>query len=153
MNAASADEDFSEIHEPHWVLRGAFQLLVFGLVLAETVLAVTVQHGLIWLTSCLSRHRARLRILAIIANDYTPLEAVSGCIYRAKLGIVLFPIPFPASFFVFPFAGPKQTRSPARLGRVGADNCGVGFRPLDNRDIWSVAVFHLDVSRSSYSGG
>jgi len=50
MNAASADEDFSEIHEPHWVLRGAFQLLVFGLVLAETVLAVTVQHGLIWLT-------------------------------------------------------------------------------------------------------
>jgi fatty acid desaturase len=49
MNAASADEDFSEIHEPHWVLRGAFQLLVFGLVLAETVLAVTVQHGLIWL--------------------------------------------------------------------------------------------------------
>jgi len=49
MNAASADEDFSEIHEPHWVLRGAFQLLVFSLVLAETVLAVTVQHGLIWL--------------------------------------------------------------------------------------------------------
>src|SRR6266403_4844483 len=49
MNAASADEDFSEIHEPHWVLRSAFQLLVFGLVLAETVLAVTVQHGLIWL--------------------------------------------------------------------------------------------------------
>ncbi len=49
MNAASAVEDFSEIHEPHWVLRGAFQLLVFGLVLAETVLAVTVYHGLIWL--------------------------------------------------------------------------------------------------------
>ena len=49
MNAASADEDFSEIHEPHWVLRGAFQLLVLGLVLAETLLAVTVQHGLIWL--------------------------------------------------------------------------------------------------------
>src|ERR1700732_5242765 len=49
MKAASANEDFSEIHEPHWVLRGAFQLLVFGLVLAETVLAVTVHHGLIWL--------------------------------------------------------------------------------------------------------
>jgi fatty acid desaturase len=48
MNAAPAHEDFSEIHEPHWVLRGAFQLLVFALVLAETLLAVTVQHGLIW---------------------------------------------------------------------------------------------------------
>src|SRR5260370_10006445 len=49
MNVASADEAFSEMREPHWVLRGACQLLVFGVVLAETVLAVTVQHGLIWL--------------------------------------------------------------------------------------------------------
>ena len=49
MNAATSHEDFSQMHEPHWVLRSAFQLLVFGLVLAETVLAVTVHHGLIWL--------------------------------------------------------------------------------------------------------
>ena len=49
MNAASTNEDFSEMHEPHWVLRGAFQLLVFGLVLTELLLAVTVQRGLIWL--------------------------------------------------------------------------------------------------------
>ena len=41
MNAA-IDEDFSQMHEPHWVLRGAFQLLVFGLAFAEVMLAVTV---------------------------------------------------------------------------------------------------------------
>src|SRR5260370_25100522 len=49
MNVASADEAFSEMREPHWVLRGAFQLLVFGLVFAEIILAVTVHQGLIWL--------------------------------------------------------------------------------------------------------
>ena len=48
MNAA-IDEDFSQMHEPHWVLRSAFQLLVFGLVLAEVMLAITVHRGLIWL--------------------------------------------------------------------------------------------------------
>ena len=50
MNAPVIDEDFSEVHEPHWALRSAFQLLVFGLVLAEVALAVTVHSGLIWLT-------------------------------------------------------------------------------------------------------
>jgi len=30
MNALVIDEDFSEVHEPHWALRSAFQLLVFG---------------------------------------------------------------------------------------------------------------------------
>jgi fatty acid desaturase len=50
MNALVIDEDFSEVHEPHWALRSAFQLLVFGLVLAEVALAVTVHSGLIWLT-------------------------------------------------------------------------------------------------------
>jgi fatty acid desaturase len=48
MNAA-IDEDFSQIHEPHWVLRSAFQLLVFGLVFTEGMLALTVHRGLIWL--------------------------------------------------------------------------------------------------------
>ena len=50
MNTLVIDEDFSEVHEPHWALRSAFQLLVFGLVLAEVALAVTVHSGLIWLT-------------------------------------------------------------------------------------------------------
>ncbi len=50
MNALVSDEDFSEMHEPHWALRSAFQLLVFGLVLAEVALAVTVHSGLIWLS-------------------------------------------------------------------------------------------------------
>jgi fatty acid desaturase len=49
MNAVSPDENFSEIHEAHWVLRGAFQLLVFGLAFAEIILAVTIHRGLIWL--------------------------------------------------------------------------------------------------------
>jgi fatty acid desaturase len=48
MNAA-IDEDFSQMHEPHWVLRGAFQLLVFGLAFTEAMLAITVHRGLIWL--------------------------------------------------------------------------------------------------------
>ena len=49
MNATVDVEDFSQLHEPHWVLREAFQLLVFGLVIAEAALAVTVQRGWIWL--------------------------------------------------------------------------------------------------------
>lgn len=47
MNPAFNDEEMSEM--PHWVVRGAFQLLVFGLVFAEIALAVAVQRGLIWL--------------------------------------------------------------------------------------------------------
>src|SRR4051812_15640890 len=50
MNEASVEEDFSEMHEPHWVLRGAFQLLVFGLVFAEAGLALAVSRGWMWLT-------------------------------------------------------------------------------------------------------
>jgi fatty acid desaturase len=49
MNAAPIDEDFSEMHEPHWVLRGAFQLLVFGLVFSEAILAAAVYRSWIWL--------------------------------------------------------------------------------------------------------
>ena len=49
MNEASVDEDFSKMHEPHWVLRGAFQLLVFGLALTEVMLAMAVYRGWIWL--------------------------------------------------------------------------------------------------------
>jgi fatty acid desaturase len=47
MNAAFNDEELSEM--PHWALRGAFQLLVLGLVFTELLLAFTVQRGLIWL--------------------------------------------------------------------------------------------------------
>jgi len=49
MSAATIDKDFSRMHEPHWVLRSAFQLLVFGLAFAELALAFTVHRGLIWL--------------------------------------------------------------------------------------------------------
>ncbi|HEY4284380.1 MAG TPA: fatty acid desaturase, partial [Chthoniobacterales bacterium] len=49
MNTAVIDEDFSTLHEPHWVLRSAFQLLVFGLVGAEIALGLAVYKGWIWL--------------------------------------------------------------------------------------------------------
>jgi len=49
MTTTSTNEDFSEMHEPHWAVRGAFQLLVFGLVFSELMLAVTVYRGWIWL--------------------------------------------------------------------------------------------------------
>jgi len=49
MNEVSISEDFSKLHEPHWVLRGAFQLLVFGLVFTEAVLAMAVYRGWLWL--------------------------------------------------------------------------------------------------------
>jgi fatty acid desaturase len=49
MNGTVDIEDFSQLHEPHWVLREAFQFLVFGLVAAEVALAFTVQRGWFWL--------------------------------------------------------------------------------------------------------
>jgi fatty acid desaturase len=49
MNGTVDIEDFSRLHEPHWVLREAFQLLVFGLVAAEVALGFTVQRGWFWL--------------------------------------------------------------------------------------------------------
>jgi fatty acid desaturase len=55
MNAAATEtEDFSRLHEPHWVLRSAFQLLVFGLLVTEALLALSVQHGWIWLAVLLA---------------------------------------------------------------------------------------------------
>ena len=47
MSVAFNDEEFSEM--PHWVMREAFQLLVFGMVFAEVILALTVQRGWTWL--------------------------------------------------------------------------------------------------------
>ena len=49
MSVATIEQDFSEIHEPHWALRSAFQLLVFGLLATQVALALTVYHGWIWL--------------------------------------------------------------------------------------------------------
>src|SRR6266513_2670780 len=49
MNAAAIAEDFSEMHEPHWVLRGAFQFLVIGLALTEVMLAIAVYRGFVWI--------------------------------------------------------------------------------------------------------
>lgn len=49
MNATISAKEFSELHEPHWVLRSAFQLLVFGLVITEALLAAAVMRGWIWL--------------------------------------------------------------------------------------------------------
>jgi len=49
MITAATAENLREMHEPHWVLRGAFQLLVIALVLTEAALAATVQWGWFWL--------------------------------------------------------------------------------------------------------
>lgn len=49
MNATASLDDFSQLHEPHWVLRGAFQLLVFGVLAAEAALFAAVQQGWTWL--------------------------------------------------------------------------------------------------------
>ncbi|HEX4667284.1 MAG TPA: fatty acid desaturase [Chthoniobacterales bacterium] len=48
MNAVITDEEFKKLHEPHWVVRGAFQLLVFALLGTEVLLAFTVYRGWIW---------------------------------------------------------------------------------------------------------
>ncbi len=48
MKAVSITDEFSEAHEPHWVLKSAFQLLVFGLVFTEVMLALAVRHHFIW---------------------------------------------------------------------------------------------------------
>ena len=53
MNAVSIADDFREAHDPHWVLKSAFQLLVFGLVLTEVMLALAVRHGFIWVAALL----------------------------------------------------------------------------------------------------
>jgi fatty acid desaturase len=53
-------EDFSTLHEPHWVLRSAFQLLVFALVITETLLAIAVSRGSIWLAVLLLLLTAQL---------------------------------------------------------------------------------------------
>ena len=51
MNAVTIADDFREAHEPHWVLKSAFQFLVLGLVCTEAVIAVAVQHGYIWIVA------------------------------------------------------------------------------------------------------
>ena len=53
MNSGSLADDFREAHDPHWVLKSAFQLLVFGLILTEALLALAVQHGFVWLAALL----------------------------------------------------------------------------------------------------
>ncbi len=53
MDATVTIEEFSQLHEPHWVLREAFQLLVIGVVVTEVALAVAVQRGWIWLAVAL----------------------------------------------------------------------------------------------------
>jgi fatty acid desaturase len=53
MKAVSIPDDFAEAHEPHWVLKSAFQLLVLGLVAAEALLAFTLQQSFYWIALAL----------------------------------------------------------------------------------------------------
>ena len=74
------DENFSEMHEPHWVLRSAFQLLVIGLVFTEVLLALTVQRGLIWLAVLLVLVASHLMHGALIGLH----EAAHGLLRRNR---------------------------------------------------------------------
>jgi fatty acid desaturase len=73
-------EDFSQLHEPHWVLREAFQLLVIGLVIAEVALAVTVQRGWIWLALLLVPVTSHLMHGALIGLH----EAAHGLLRKKR---------------------------------------------------------------------
>src|SRR6476620_12357895 len=60
MNSTVDLEEFSQLHEPHWVLREAFRRLVFGLGAAEGALAFSVQRGWFWLAVLLVPATAHL---------------------------------------------------------------------------------------------
>jgi fatty acid desaturase len=44
-----AIENVTEPHEPHWVSRAAFQMIVFALLVIQVALGVALHRGLIWL--------------------------------------------------------------------------------------------------------
>ncbi|MEO8352026.1 MAG: fatty acid desaturase [Chthoniobacteraceae bacterium] len=48
-NVKTHADSSGELHEPRWVMRSAFQLLVFGLAQVEALLAAAVYRGWIWL--------------------------------------------------------------------------------------------------------
>ena len=60
MNSVAATDNFSEVHEPHWVLKSAFQFLVIGLLFTEVALALAVRNGVIWLAVLLAIVAAHL---------------------------------------------------------------------------------------------
>ena len=80
MNAASIADNFSEAHEPHWVLKSAFQLLVLGLVLTEAVLALAVYRGYVWLVVLLVIVAAHLMHGALIGLH----EAAHGLLRKNR---------------------------------------------------------------------
>ena len=45
----STIENVTEPHEPHWVSRAAFQMIVFALLIIQVALGVALHRGLIWL--------------------------------------------------------------------------------------------------------
>ena len=211
MSETATNEDLSEMHEPHWVLRGAFQLLVFGLVFAELMLAVAVQRGWIWLAvplllvvshlmhgTLIGLHEAAHGLLrknrlfneidgliigtlslmsfslyrvvhqthhAYLATErdyeFWPLSHTTtprwkrclAAFFELNFGMFYSPFLFLRAFLCVSFSGPKQTRSPAHLGGIGADSCDLESDPLGSRRIRSVEIFHLDVSRAGVFGG
>ena len=80
MNAASIADNFSEAHEPHWVLKSAFQFLVFGLVLTEALLALAVDRGFIWLAALLVIVAAHLMHGTLIGLH----EAAHGLLRKSR---------------------------------------------------------------------
>src|SRR4029453_4634529 len=80
MNAVSIAGDFREAHDPHWVLKSAFQLLVFGLVLTEVMLALAVRNGFIWVAMLLVLVTAHLMHGTLIGLH----EAAHGLLRKSR---------------------------------------------------------------------
>ena len=80
MKAAPIADDFAEAHEPHWVLKNAFQLLVFGLVLTEALLGLALRQGLTWIAVLLVIVAAHFMHGALIGLH----EAAHGLLRRNR---------------------------------------------------------------------
>src|SRR6185295_19644650 len=80
MSVTPIDQDFSQLHDPHWVLRSAFQLLVFGLLIAEIALGFAVYHEWIWLAVLLVLITSHLMHGILIGLH----EAAHGLLRRSR---------------------------------------------------------------------
>jgi fatty acid desaturase len=72
--------DFEEAHDPHWVLKSAFQLLVFAFVFTEALLAFALQRGFSWVAVILVIVAAHLMHGTLIGLH----EAAHGLLRRNR---------------------------------------------------------------------
>jgi fatty acid desaturase len=80
MKAVSIPDEFAEAHEPHWVLKSAFQLLVLGLVGTEALLLLALQHNFLWIAVPLALVIAHLMHGTLIGLH----EAAHGLLRKSR---------------------------------------------------------------------